>query len=114
MTRYLNYTAPIQVQTNVKMLLCQILVWPLPNLAVMPPSLAMVLQPDWISSLAMVLQPDWIGSLAMVLLVEAKARHPSSCREEYTAAPTENIEGTQHGGTTSMDIVYKAFKQDLP
>ena len=102
MTRYLNYTAPIQVQTNVKMLLCQILVWPLPNLAVMPPSLAMVLQ------------PDWIGSLAMVLLVEAKARHPSSCREEYTAAPTENIEGTQHGGTTSMDIVYKAFKQDLP
>ena len=102
MTRYLNYTAPVQVQTNVKMVLCQILVWPLPNLAVMPPSLAVLLQ------------PDWIGSLARVLLVEAKARHPSSCREEYTAAPTENIEGTQHGGTTSMDIVYKAFKQDLP
>lgn len=57
----------------------QILVWPLPNLAVMPPSLAVALQ------------PDWIGSLAMVLLVEAKARHPSSCRKEYTA-PTENIE----------------------
>ena len=79
------------------MLLCQIVVWPLPNLAVMPPSLAGLLQ------------PDWIGSLAMVLLVEAKARDPSSCREEYTAAPTENIEGTQHSRTTSMDIVYKAF-----
>ena len=80
-------------QHYIDMLLCQILVWPLPNLAVMP------------LSLAVAVQPDWIGSLAMVLLVEAKARHPSSCRKEYTA-PTENIEGTQHSCSTSMEIVH--------